>query len=82
MLHKLRDNERLSAEGKISQAEFEAVQRRVDTVSYCMMAEINHFHQERVDDFKQTMTTFLTKQVDFYRDIAAQLQGALAQFES
>uniref|UniRef100_A0A914UNS1 PX domain-containing protein n=1 Tax=Plectus sambesii TaxID=2011161 RepID=A0A914UNS1_9BILA len=81
-LSKLKENEKLSAEGKIPQAEAEAVRMRVDTTSYAMLAEINHFSKERVADFKVTMVDYLRQQVHFYEQIAAQLQGALIQFEN
>jgi len=38
-----------------SQQEMTAVRQRTDVVSYALMAEINHFHQERAADFKVSL---------------------------
>jgi sorting nexin-9/18/33 len=80
-MSKLKENEKLAADGKITAAETEAVRSRVDTINHAMLAEINHFHAERVADFKEIMVNYLKNQVDFYQRIATELSTALVDFE-
>ncbi|KAK0399147.1 hypothetical protein QR680_002919 [Steinernema hermaphroditum] len=79
-LAKLRENERLSIEGKLNQSEADKIKQRVDVTSYAMIAEINHQNKERVDDFKRMMHAYLTEQAAFYRNISDQLSHLAEQF--
>uniref|UniRef100_A0A1I8A6A5 Sorting nexin n=1 Tax=Steinernema glaseri TaxID=37863 RepID=A0A1I8A6A5_9BILA len=79
-LAKLRENERLSIEGKLSQSEADKIKQRVDVTSYAMIAEINHQNKERVDDFKKMMHAYLTEQAAFYRNISDQLSHLAKEF--
>lgn len=71
------DQERLLDEGKISQSELQRISQRTNVVTYATLAEINHFHTERLVDFKQMMQVFLTAQINFHSDIVGKLQTAL-----
>ncbi|TMS39866.1 hypothetical protein L596_006328 [Steinernema carpocapsae] len=79
-LAKLRENERLSVEGKLSQTEADKIKQRVDVTSYAMIAEINHQNKERVEDFKHMMHAYLTEQAAFYRNISDQLANLAKQY--
>ncbi len=59
----------MMGDGKISQQEADSIKQKVDTISYAMLAEMNHFQQERVIDFKETMGEFLESQVAFYQKV-------------
>uniref|UniRef100_A0A914BYU7 PX domain-containing protein n=1 Tax=Acrobeloides nanus TaxID=290746 RepID=A0A914BYU7_9BILA len=78
---KLRDNERLQAEGKLSPAEADAIRQRVDVVTYAMLAEINHLNQERNDDFRQMLGSYFSQQAQFYTGIGQQLGQLAEQFK-
>lgn len=74
-LDKRKECERLAAN------EVTAVRQRTDVVSYALMAEINHFHQERATDFKMAMHGFLSQQIEFYQRIVDNLKVALNAYE-
>lgn len=71
------EQERLFEEGKISDPVLSRVRQRSNVTTYSMLAEINHFHEERLVDFKQMMQTFLIAQINFHSDILSKLQSAL-----
>lgn len=71
------EQERLLEEGKISESNLARVNQRVNVTTYTALAEINHFHNERLDDFKSILQSFLTQQIYFYQTIAGKLQIAL-----
>ncbi|XP_072045493.1 sorting nexin-33-like isoform X5 [Amphiura filiformis] len=66
---------------KMDFEEAESVKQRADVVSYAMMAEINHFQDERVRNFKEAMEGFLTEQIKFYQNVTAKLEDALGKFQ-
>lgn len=71
------EQERLLEEGKISDKDMARVNQRANVTTYATLAEINHFHNERLVDFKQMMQVFLTAQINFHSDILGKLQSAL-----
>ena len=54
---------------KLSQQEMDAAHGRLEVISYCTLAEINHFNQYRVGDFKLIMQQYLQKQIDFHENV-------------
>ena len=48
-----------------------AVQGRADVIAYAVMAEMTHFQQYRVGDFKGTMQNYLRGQIDFYKTVSS-----------
>lgn len=71
------EHERLLEEGKISDTDLARINQRANVITYATLAEINHFHNERLVDFKQMMQVFLTAQISFHSDILGKLQSAL-----
>lgn len=71
------EQERSLDEGKISETVMARVNQRANVITYAALAEINHFHNERLVDFKQMMQVFLTAQINFHSDILGKLQHAL-----
>jgi hypothetical protein len=45
------------------------VSRRVDTVSYSLLAEINHFHAEQSAEMNRVFKLFLSKQIEFHQQV-------------
>ncbi|GFY76134.1 sorting nexin lst-4 [Trichonephila inaurata madagascariensis] len=81
-LNKVAEHKKLSEEGKISQDDVAAIDQRTDVISYATLAEINHFHNERVAYFKSMMETYLTAQIDFYQRITQKLQETLTYYQN
>jgi len=80
-VQKKREYERLGQEGRADVAQVQNINQRTDTVSYTCLAEINNFHQERVEDFKAAMESYLTDQVKFYEKIVQKLQMSLEKYQ-
>lgn len=57
------------AEGKMQESFVQGVTQRADTISFGTLAEINHFQKSRCVDFKDSMTTFLRGQIQFYQEV-------------
>ena len=43
---------------------------RLEVISYTTLAEINHFNQFRVGDFKQIMQKYLQQQIEFHENVS------------
>lgn len=79
-LQKRKECEKMTAEQKMDNSQLAEVNRRVDVMSYGVLAEMAHFRQERDTHFKDTIRNFIGAQIDFYRNIVAQLEKAQANF--
>ncbi len=53
----------------MEQTQLSEVTRRTDVVSYALLSEINHFHSERAEDFKEGMKKYLNEQILFYEKV-------------
>ncbi|XP_022212741.1 sorting nexin lst-4 [Drosophila obscura] len=80
-IQKRKDCERSTAEGKMSNAQLQDVNRRTDVVSYTVLAELTHFKAERDTHLKQTLKNFIAEQIKFYQTVVARLQEANRQIE-
>uniref|UniRef100_A0AC35U6R7 Sorting nexin n=1 Tax=Rhabditophanes sp. KR3021 TaxID=114890 RepID=A0AC35U6R7_9BILA len=80
-LSKLKENERLLSDGKVTADQAKMVQRNVDITSYATLAEINHLTNERVDDFNSMLGTFFGQQADFYLNIGRQFEALANKFQ-
>lgn len=67
------DCERLVDEGKMGARELAGVKGRADVVSAVCLAEIAHFHQERVYEFKAVIQQYLEMQRTFFSSVSAVL---------
>ena len=56
--------------GRFSDAEIHSVQDRADVIAYSTMAEMQHFNEHRVHDYKQYMQQYLRSQIDFYKQVS------------
>ena len=66
---KAKECEKLKNEGKMVESAVQSVTQRADVISFGTMAEITHFQQSRVQDFKSAMTTYLSEQIKFYKEV-------------
>lgn len=71
---------KLQEEGKMSESEVNNVLARADTISYGTLAEITHFQEQRVDDFKSMMQKYLQEQINFYKNLTGKLEEALQHY--
>ncbi|CAG9530194.1 unnamed protein product, partial [Cercopithifilaria johnstoni] len=80
-ISKLRENEKLATEGRVSSANMEKVKEKVDSISYMMLAEITFQNHELGEDFKNMMATYLESQGEFYMNIGNQLNNLARKFK-
>lgn len=80
-MQKRKECERLTAEQKMGNAQLQDVNRRTDIMSYAVMAEMNHFRQERDVHLKETIKNLIQSQIVFYQEIIQRLQTAQRYFE-
>ncbi|CAL1267081.1 unnamed protein product [Larinioides sclopetarius] len=66
---KKKEHQKLMEEGKLPQESVMAIARRTDIISYAVLAEITHFQQEQVGEFKNMIQNFLQEQVKFYLQV-------------
>ncbi|XP_055930462.1 sorting nexin lst-4-like [Argiope bruennichi] len=79
---KKKEHQKLMEEGKLPQDSVISIVRRTDIISYAVLAEITHFQQEQVGEFKNMIQNFLQEQVKFYLQIAEKLQSALDLYDT
>ncbi|XP_078676058.1 sorting nexin-33-like [Branchiostoma floridae x Branchiostoma belcheri] len=79
---KVRECQRMVDEGKMSAEELEEVGARSDVITYTTLAEIQHFHEMRVVDFKAIAQHFLTEQIQFYDKIKTTLEESLKNYDA
>ncbi|KAM9821822.1 sorting nexin-18a [Syngnathus typhle] len=80
-LTKVKESQRHVEEGKMEAAQAEGITERCNIISCATLAEIQHFHQIRVRDFRAQMQHFLTQQMDFFRKITTTLEEALHKYD-
>lgn len=80
-INKRKECERLTSEQKMKNVQLQEVNRRTDIMSYAVLAEMNHFRQERDIHLKETMKEFIEAQIVFYQEVIARLQTAQRFFQ-
>lgn len=80
-VQKRRDCQRLAADQRMHNAQLAEVDRRVDIISYAVLAEMSHFRQERDHHLKETLGNLIDAQIQFYQNIISKLQAAQSQFQ-
>lgn len=56
--------------GRLNDSEMATVQGRADVITYTTQAEMSHFHEHRVGDFKGYMQAFLKAQIQFHQQVS------------
>ncbi|XP_041782620.1 sorting nexin lst-4 isoform X2 [Anopheles merus] len=79
-VQKRKECERLTAEQKMENGQLQEVNRRVDVMSYALLAEMSHFREERDTHLKDTIRNFIGAQIDFYKSIVQKLEQAQTHF--
>ncbi|XP_010875276.2 sorting nexin-18a isoform X1 [Esox lucius] len=81
-LTKVKESQKHVEEGKMDTPQAEGVKERCNIISFATLAEIQHFHQIRVRDFKAQMQQYLTEQIGFFQKITGKLEEALQKYDN
>ncbi|KAM6959540.1 sorting nexin-18a [Aplochiton taeniatus] len=81
-LTKVRESEKHVEEGKMDGTQADGINERCNIISFATLAEIQHFHQLRVRDFKAQMQHCLQQQIRFFQKITGKLEEALQKYDS
>lgn len=81
-LTKVKESQKHVEEGKMDQDQAEGINERCNIISFATLAEIQHFHQMRVRDFKAQMQHYLQQQIAFYQKITGKLEEALQKYDN
>ncbi|XP_033023612.1 sorting nexin-33 isoform X1 [Lacerta agilis] len=79
---KVKESQRMSDEGKMDQEEADGIRKRCRVVGFALQAEMNHFHERRILDFKRMMQSYLKQQIIFYQRVSQQLEKTLRMYDS
>ncbi|KAL4623283.1 sorting nexin-18-like [Arapaima gigas] len=80
-LTKVKESQKHIEEGKVEHPQAEGIQERCNIISFATLAEIHHFHQIRVRDFRAQMQHFLQEQIGFFQKITSKLEEALKKYD-
>lgn len=80
-LTKVKESKRHVEEGKMENNQADGIRERCDIISFATLAEIQHFHQIRVRDFKGQMQHFLQQQIFFFQKVTQKLEEALHKYD-
>ncbi|NXA41161.1 SNX33 protein, partial [Eudromia elegans] len=79
---KVKESQRMSDEGRMDQDEADGIRKRCRVVGFALQAEMNHFHERRVADFKRMMQSYLKQQIIFYQRVSQQLEKTLRMYDN
>lgn len=79
---KVKESQRMSDEGRMDQEEADGIRKRCRVVGFALQAEMNHFHERRVADFKRMMQSYLKQQIIFYQRVSQQLEKTLRMYNN
>lgn len=66
---------------KLPESEQQQVLSRVEVITSTVLAEVDHFNQKRVADFKGYMQKYVQGQINFYKQVTAKLEDTLSQYD-
>ncbi|XP_034265348.1 sorting nexin-33 [Pantherophis guttatus] len=79
---KVKESQRMSDEGKMDQEEADGIRKRCRVVGFALQAEMNHFHERRILDFKKMMQSYIREQIVFYQRVSQKLEETLRRYDS
>lgn len=80
-ISKVKECQRLKDEEKMEYATFEDISARADTITNVSFAEMSHFHDQRVVDFKNMMQHFIQEQIGFHQRVIQNLEDSLRMYD-
>ncbi|XP_027018835.1 sorting nexin-18a [Tachysurus fulvidraco] len=81
-LTKVKESQKHVEEGKMERQQADGIAERCNIISFATLAEIQHFHQIRVRDFKGQMQHYLQQQISFFQKVTSKLEDALRQYDN
>uniref|UniRef100_A0AAR2KHR9 Sorting nexin n=1 Tax=Pygocentrus nattereri TaxID=42514 RepID=A0AAR2KHR9_PYGNA len=81
-LTKVKDSQKHVEEGKMERQQADGINERCNIISFATLAEIQHFHQIRVRDFKAQMQHYLQQQISFFQKVTGKLEEALRKYDN
>ncbi|OTF72023.1 hypothetical protein BLA29_014976, partial [Euroglyphus maynei] len=79
-INKKKEHKKAHEEGRLDDKSLIGIEKRADVVTYATIAEMNHFEQERINDFNKVMREFLNGQLKLYQEIVVNIENALQMF--
>lgn len=79
---KVKECQRLKEEERMEYATFEEISARADTITNVSFAEMSHFHDQKVIDFKNMMQHFIQEQISFHHRIIQKLEDSLRMYDN
>ncbi|XP_069078276.1 sorting nexin-33 [Pleurodeles waltl] len=79
---KVKESQRMSDEGRMDQNEADGIRKRCRVVGFALQAEMNYFHERRIEDFKLMMQAYLKEQILFYQRVSQQLEKTLRMYDN
>ncbi|XP_062873969.1 sorting nexin-18a [Trichomycterus rosablanca] len=80
-LTKVKESQRHVEEGKMERQQADGIEERCNIISFATLAEIQHFHNIRVRDFKAQMQHYLREQIGFFQKVTGKLEEALRKYD-
>uniref|UniRef100_A0A1A8J5U5 Sorting nexin n=1 Tax=Nothobranchius kuhntae TaxID=321403 RepID=A0A1A8J5U5_NOTKU len=81
-LTKVKESQKHVEEGKMDRTQAEGIHERCNIISCATLAEIQHFHQIRVRDFRAQMQHYLQQQIAFFQKVTGKLEEALKKYDN
>jgi len=53
--------------GKMTETDLQSMHSRADVITYAVLAEVQHFEQHRIGNFRDYVTQYLRGQIEFYK---------------
>lgn len=78
----MKESQKHVEEGKMESLQADGIRERCNIISFATLAEIQHFHQTRVRDFKSQMQHYLQQQISFFQKITGKLEEALQKYDN
>ena len=60
-----------NASAKMSESDLQSMHSRADVITYAVLAEVQHFEQYRIGNFRDYMTQYLRGQIEFYKSASS-----------
>jgi len=60
-----------AASGKMSESDLQSMHSRADAITYAVLAEVQHFEQHRIGNFRDYVTRYLAGQIQFYKSASS-----------
>ncbi|XP_023676454.1 sorting nexin-18-like [Paramormyrops kingsleyae] len=81
-LTKVKESQKHMEDSKMDRSPLEGINERCNIISFATLAEIHHFHQIRVRDFKDQMRHYLQQQISFFQKVTGRLEETLQKFDT